>query len=131
MNNTETQDRIAKLKEPITKAIKDDPAERDQLVVLASRILAEAESTRQERRLGEAALHGHAEQWQNTLKHYATQIVEFNQRNVANGKAELRKSIEQCTEKVEDVSTTNRIFGKSLLIIAIVLVALQAWELFL
>lgn len=127
---SDVDDRIARLKEAKAKPTKEDPAERDQLVVLASRILAEAEALREERKRGEAASRQQAEQWQHGLKHYATQTVQTLRGDLQKLQAEHQQALEPCAARLEELAAVNRMLGKSLLLLTAILMAMLAWELF-
>lgn len=127
---TDVDDRIAKLKEAKAKPTRENPEERDQLVVLSSRILAEAEAIHQERKCGEAASREQAEQWQHSLKHYATQTIQALRGDMQKLQAENEQALEQWAARLEDLAAVNRMLGKGLLFLSIILMAMFASELF-
>ena len=127
---SDVDERIARLKEAKAKPTKEDPAERDQLVVLASRILAEAKALREERKRGEAASREQAEQWQHRLKHYASQTIQALRGDLQKLQAEHQQALDQCAARLEELAAVNRMLGKGLLFLAACFLAMLAWEFF-
>lgn len=127
---SDVDDRIARLKEAKAKPTREDPAERDQLVVLANRILVEAEALREGRKRGEAASREQAEQWQHSLKQYASQIIQALRGDLEKVQAEHQQAVQQWGQRFTELESTNRLLAKGLLLLGSMLMALFGWEFF-
>ena len=135
--STETdtvEDRIAKLKQAQAKPSTpepEDPAEREQLTVLASRIETEAVALQEERRRGQAAAREQAERLEHLVKAQGKQLVQGFKQDFDALQSEQQKAFHYWSERLEEATATNRILAKALIILAVSLLALFAWELFL
>ena len=138
MSNEEqtVEDRIARLKQAKAKptstpTTEEDPAEREQLIVLASRIEAEAVALQEERRRGQAAAREQAERLEHLTKAQGKQLLQGFKQDFDALQSEQQKAFHYWSERLEEATATNRILAKSLILLAAILLGLFAWELFL
>ena len=105
-----------------------DTPERDQLVVLAAELRAEAtDMTTAMRRFAEQQLEA-GRQLEGQLKGINSRAVQIMRQDVEKLQAEQQKAFSYWSDRLEEATATNRILAKFLMGTIVVLLALLAWE---
>ena len=100
IENSTVKDRIAALKEAKAKPnpTTEDLAEREQLIVLASRIEAEAVALHEERKRGHAATREQAESLEHALKSQGLRLTQSIKQDLTKIQTEHQKAFEYWSE---------------------------------
>ena len=109
---------------------KADPEERDQLIVLASRIQADAQALREVHKEEQARLRQALDGLSQSVKSQGTDFKQVLKSSLREVDHDHQKSLHHWADRLEELTATNRILFKLLLAFTGILFSLLAWELF-
>lgn len=128
--NDPLKERLEALKKakPAGPPAKEDPAERDQLVILASRIEAQAQALLEERKRGAAASREQAERWTDSLKAQTKLLIQAVRGDLHAAQTQHEKALQQWAARLEELAAFNRMLGTGLFFMVALFFGLLAWE---
>lgn len=124
------EDRLDAIKEPEVEASHHNPAERDMLIVQASRIEAQAVAIQEAQERGEAASRQRLKELEQLFASKHDALIKGVREAFHRANEHQAQAFEQWGQRLTELESTNRLLAKVILGMTMFIMALLGWEFF-